>query len=158
MSLAQGTPDARTQTRQYLTFQLAEELYATEILAVQEIRGYSGVTPIPHSPPHIKGVMNLRGAVIPILDLRLRFAMEPLEYNKFNVIIVFSFGEKAFGVIVDAVSDVLDVTAAEVRPPPEFTARSDSRFISGMATVGEKLVVLLDVARLMQEEVATIAA
>lgn len=137
---------------QYLTFAVGEESYGIEILKVQEIKGYSSITPIPNTPGFIKGVMNLRGTVIPVVDLRAKFSMEAVEYNKFTVIIVVTVGQKVIGLVVDAVSDVLDISGADIRPAPDFGARVDTRYISGMTSVGEKLAVLLDIDRLLSEE------
>jgi purine-binding chemotaxis protein CheW len=143
---------AKTEAGQHLTFQLGEEEYGIEILKVQEIRGYAGVTPIPNTPAYIRGVMNLRGTVIPVVDLRARFAMPNQEYNKFTVIVVVTVHDKVIGLVVDAVSDVLDVLPSQVRERPDLGARTDLRFIGGMAPIGEKLVVLLDIERLLSED------
>jgi purine-binding chemotaxis protein CheW len=137
---------------QFLTFVLGDEQYGVEILQVQEIRGYSGVTPIPNTPPYIKGVMNLRGTVVPVIDLRARFSMEAGEYDKFTVIVVVTVGEKVIGLVVDAVSDVLDIPASEIRATPDLGARVDTQFISGMANIGGRLAVLLDIQRLLSED------
>jgi len=118
---------------------------------VQEIKGYSPVTPIPNTPLHVRGVMNLRGAVVPIVDLRKRFAMEAIEHTKFNVIIVTNVGSKVVGLLVDAVSDVLNVGPADMREAPDFGTRADTRFISGMASAGDKIVVLLDLETLLSD-------
>ena len=138
--------------QQYLSFTLGEEHYGIEILRVQEIKGHSGITTIPNTPPHLKGVMNLRGTVIPVVDLRAKFSLEDREYTKFTVIIVVTIGVKIVGLVVDAVSDVLDIAPAQIRPTPDLGARTDTRFISGMASVGEKLVVLLDIERLLADD------
>jgi purine-binding chemotaxis protein CheW len=143
---------AKTEPSQHLTFQLGAEEYGIEILKVQEIRGYAGVTPIPNTPAYILGVMNLRGTVIPVVDLRTRFAMPNQEYNKFTVIVVVTVRDKVIGLVVDAVSDVLDVLPSQVRERPDLGARADMRFIGGVATIGEKLVVLLDIERLLSED------
>jgi purine-binding chemotaxis protein CheW len=140
------------QANQYLTFTLGAEEYGIEILKVQEIKGYSAITHIPNAPPHVKGVMNLRGTVIPVVDLRRKFSMELVEFNKFSVIIVVMVGERVAGLVVDAVSDVLDIDSASVRPTPDFGSGADTRFIRGVASMGEKLVVLLDIDRLVTEE------
>ena len=141
---------------QYLTFALGGEEYGVEILKVQEIRGYTSITPIPNTPPHIKGVMNLRGAIVPVVDLRSTLAMPTTEYSPFSVIIVVTVGTRVMGLIVDAVSDVLDVARTDIHPTPDFGTRIDARFIQGMARVGDKLVVLLDIDRvLVGEEVLT---
>lgn len=149
---SEGQHKAFGAGNQYLAFALGDEQYGIELLRVQEIKGYSAVTPIPNTPVHIKGVMNLRGAVIPIVDLRRRFGMPPIEYNQFNVIIVINVGHKIMGLLVDAVSDVLNVGVGEVRPAPDFGARADTRFISGVASAGDKIAVLLDVALLLSED------
>ena len=137
---------------QFLTFTLDTEQYGIEILKVQEIKGYSAVTPIPNAPPHIKGVMNLRGTVVPVVDLRNKFSLDSIDYNKFTVIIVVTVGEKVVGLVVDAVSDVLEIPAADIRPTPDLGVRADTRFISGMASVGDRLAVLLDIERLLHED------
>lgn len=152
--MAAAASGAPTATSQFLTFLLGAEQYGVEILKVQEIRGYSAVTPIPNTPGHIKGVINLRGTVVPVVDLRAKFSMETTEYNKFTVIIVLTVGEKVMGLVVDAVSDVLDIPAAEMRQAPDLGARVDTRFISGMATIGERMTVLLDIDRLLSEDEA----
>jgi purine-binding chemotaxis protein CheW len=138
--------------RQYLSFALGDEQYGIEILRVQEIKGYSGITPIPNTPPHIRGVMNLRGTVIPVVDLRARFHLPSRTYDKFTVIIVVTVGSRIIGLVVDAVSDVLDIGRNEIRPAPDLGHRGDTGFISGMAHVGENLVVLLDIATLLSED------
>jgi len=138
--------------QQYLSFALGEEQYGIEILRVQEIKGYSGITPIPNTPEHIRGVMNLRGTVIPVVDLRTKFRMETRAYDKFTVIIVVTVGARIIGLVVDAVSDVLDISRNDIRPAPELGHREDQRFISGMVHVGEHLVVLLDIATLLAED------
>ena len=137
---------------QYLTFGLGQEEYGIEILKVQEIKGYSAITPIPNTPAHVRGVMNLRGTVVPVVDLRSKFAMETVEYTKFTVIIVVTIGSKIVGLVVDAVSDVLNIPASDIRPAPDFGSRADTRFITGMANSGDKLAVLLDVDRLLGDD------
>lgn len=145
------TPKSLVNASQFLTFSLGEEEYGIELLKVQEIKGYSAITPIPNSPLHIKGVMNLRGAVIPIVDLRIRFGMEAVNYTKFHVIIVINVGTRVMGLLVDAVSDVLTVAPEDIRPAPDFGAHADTRFISGMASAGDKVAVLLDIETLIRE-------
>jgi purine-binding chemotaxis protein CheW len=151
-------PKSLVAVSQFLTFSLGQEEYGIELLKVQEIKGYSAITPIPNTPPHIKGVMNLRGAVIPIVDLRLRFGMEAIEYTQFNVIIVINVGTKVMGLLVDAVSDVLNVAPEDIRPAPDFGAHADTRFISGMASAGDKVAVLLDIDTLLSDADLTVAA
>jgi len=138
-----------TDGSQYLTFRLAEEEYGVEILKVQEIKGYSAITPIPNTPSYLKGVMNLRGTIVPVVDLRSKFAMDEAEYNQFTVIIVVKVGPKVMGLIVDAVSDVLNIPKVDIQATPDFGSEVDARYINGMAKAGEKLVVLLDINRVM---------
>jgi purine-binding chemotaxis protein CheW len=136
---------------QYLTFILGAEEYGIELLKVQEIKGYIPVTPIPSTPPYIKGVINLRGAVIPVVDLRARFGMEGITYTQFNVIIVINVGTRVMGLLVDAVSDVLNLGPGDLRPAPDFGTQVDTRFITGMASAGDKIAVLLDIDSLLTE-------
>ncbi len=140
--------DAATRD-QYLTFRLGEEEYGLEILRVQEIKGYSKVTPLPNTPPEVRGVMNLRGTVVPIIDLRARFGLREAEYDRFTVIIVVTVGTTVAGLVVDAVSDVLDVGSSERVPTPDLGAGVDTAFMSGMARTGDRLVTLLNVDRLV---------
>jgi purine-binding chemotaxis protein CheW len=148
-----------TDGSQYLTFRLAQEEYGVEILKVQEIKGYSAITPIPNTPSYLKGVMNLRGTIVPVVDLRSKFAMDEAEYNQFTVIIVVKVGPKVMGLIVDAVSDVLNIPKTDIQPTPDFGAEVDARYINGMAKAGDKLVVLLDIDRVMNAvDDATLAA
>lgn len=139
-------------TNQYLTFTLGKEEYGVPILAVQEIKGYVAATPIPHTPAYINGVMDLRGIIMPVLDLRVKFGMPSAEYDQFTVIIVVKVKSKMLGLVVDAVSDVLSVKSEEIQATPEFGAQVDTRFIQGLAKAGEKLVVLLDLERVLSEE------
>jgi purine-binding chemotaxis protein CheW len=142
---------------QYLSFRLGEEEYGIEILRVQEIKGYSSITRIPNTPSHIKGVINLRGAVVPVVDLRTKFSMASIEYTKFTVIILVAVASKTMGLVVDAVSDVLDLKGADIQPPPDLGAGVDTRFMRGMATVNGRLVALIDIERLLGEDLASAA-
>jgi purine-binding chemotaxis protein CheW len=149
-----GAGTSRATAGQYLSFVLGEEEYGIEILRVQEIKGYTTVTPIPNTPPHIKGVINLRGAVVPVVDLRTKFAMPAVEYTKFTVIVLVAAAGKTIGLVVDAVSDVLNLTDSSIQPPPELGASVDTRFLQGMGTTGERLVALLDMDQLLGQDVA----
>jgi purine-binding chemotaxis protein CheW len=145
-------------SNQVLTFTLGEETYGVDILRVQEIRGWSAVTRIPQAPPHVLGVLNLRGSIVPIVDLRMRFALERAEYTPLTVIIVLSVesaqGRRDFGVVVDGVSDVIDVPASDVKPAPELGPQVSTEFIAGLAAVSGRMVMLLDIDRLIGGEVA----
>lgn len=150
---AQQEPAAAGASRQVLTFVLGTETYGVDILRVQEIRGWSAVTKLPHAPAHVLGVLNLRGSIVPIVDLRMRFSLERAEYTAVTVIIVLSVvsatGRRDFGVVVDGVSDVVDVNEEEVKPPPDLGNRSATDFIRGLVPVSERMVVLLDIDRLI---------
>lgn len=142
---------------QYLTFNLGDEEYGIPILKVQEIKGYSTVTPIPNSPAYVRGVMNLRGTIIPVIDLRQRFGLAKAEYNRFNVIIVVMVGARTMGLLVDAVSDVLNIAAEDVQPPPDFGDREDVRTVCGLARAREKVVMVLDIDHFLSPGESTAA-
>ena len=148
-------------SHQVLTFTLGEETYGVDILRVQEIRGYSTVTRIPQAPPHVLGVLNLRGSIVPIVDMRMRFNLERAEYTPLTVIIVLSVespvGRRDFGVVVDGVSDVIDVAASDIKPAPEMGEQVSTEFIEGLAAVSGRMVMLLDIDTLIGVDVAGIA-
>jgi purine-binding chemotaxis protein CheW len=143
-------------SQQMLTFILGTEHYGVDILRVQEIRGWSNVTRLPYAAPHVLGVLNLRGAIVPIVDLRLRFALERADYTALTVIIVVSIEasgkRRDVGVVVDGVSDVIDVAAADVRPTPDIGNRSGANFFTGLTTLGERMVALVDIDQLMGDD------
>lgn len=140
-----------TDGSQFLTFQLGDELYGVDILRVQEIKGYTAVTKIPNTPPHIKGVLNLRGTIVPIVELRTKFGMPTIDYTMFTVIVVVVVREKVMGLVVDAVSDVLNIDKKDIQPAPQFGAKVDVSFLNGIGKSGDKLVALLDMDRLLNE-------
>jgi purine-binding chemotaxis protein CheW len=146
-------PLITTNAEQYLTFQLAGQTYGVEILRVQEIKGWEKPTRLPHSPEHVQGVINLRGAVVPILDLRRRFGLGETEYGRTTVVIVVKVdgarGELTAGIVVDAVCEVCNIGAEALRPPPEVGSAIDSDFVRGLAIVGDGMLVLLDVVHLV---------
>src|SRR3954447_26039827 len=148
-------------SQQVLTFVLGNETYGVDILRVQEIRGWSAVTKIPHAPPHVLGVLNLRGSIVPIVDLRMRFSLDRAEYTTVTVIIVVSVisaaGRRDFGVVVDGVSDVVDVNPEEVKAAPELGARGATDYIRGLVPVAERMVVLLDIDRLIGSDMTSFA-
>lgn len=137
---------------QYLTVNLAHEEYGIDILAVREIRGWTPVTRIPQAPHYVLGVLNLRGAIVPVLDLRLRFGLVRMEYGATTVTVIVTVAGRHFGVVVDAVSDVLDVAAADVRPVPDMGTTVDTQYLKGLTSVAERMVLLLDVDRLLQPQ------
>ncbi len=138
--------------QQYLTFTLDDETYGIEIVRVQEIKGYTVVTHIPNTPDYIKGILNLRGTIVPIVDLRLTFGMEKMEYDKMTVIIVVEVQGRVMGIIVDAVSDVLSIPTKDIQGTPQFGASVDVSFISGIGKSADKLVTLLDLDRILSVE------
>lgn len=139
---------AHTHGGKYLTFTLGSETYGLEILKVREIIGTHGVTitSVPQLPANARGVMNLRGVVIPIIDLRLKFNMAEKEYNRETCIIVLTVGRQLMGIVVDAVSEVLDIGEGAISPPPPFGAGVATDFILGMGKVKDKVVLLLDIS------------
>ena len=158
MDIAQtrGTDTAPTvtgDTRQYLTFVLADAEYGVDILRVQEIKGWETVTALPNTPEYVQGVMNLRGAIIPIIDLRQRFHMELLAPGPTTAVVVLKvihdYGSRIMGVVVDAVSDVHDVTDAELRSAPECGSTASSECVKGLATVNGQMLIILDIDQLL---------
>jgi purine-binding chemotaxis protein CheW len=148
-----GRPTGATRDEtQYLTFTLGGEEYGVAILNVQEIKGYSTVTPVPNTPAFVKGVMNLRGTIVPVIDLRLRLGMAAADYGPFTVIVVLAVGTKVVGAIVDAVSDVLTIPDADVQAAPPFGDAAALRCIAGIAQANGKLVVLLDVDTILRHD------
>ena len=148
---------------QYLTFVLANGEYGVEILRVQEIRGWGPVTRIPNTPDYVQGILNLRGTIVPIVDLRMRFGLEKIEYGPTTVIVVLKAvhgnAKRIVGVVVDGVSDVHNLRASDIKPAPDFGETLKTEFIQGMATIGDKMLVLLDVDRLLNyRELETVEA
>ncbi|MBK8233473.1 MAG: purine-binding chemotaxis protein CheW [Candidatus Eisenbacteria bacterium] len=137
---------------QFLTFTIGAEEYGIEILKVQEIKGYSAITPIPNAPHYVRGVINLRGTIVPVVDLRARFGMSEEAYTKFTVIIVVNLGRRVVGLVVDAVSDVLNVGEQDVEPPPPLGVGVDTGFMTGLAKMGERLVLLLNIEQVANLE------
>lgn len=150
--MSEPTSDKTTyasETHQFLTFALGQEEYGVEILKIQEIKGFSTITPLPNAPSFIKGVLNLRGTIVPIIDLRKKFSLPEVGYTKFTVIVVVQVQGKTMGFVVDAVSDVLNVAGADIQPTPDLYGQVDTSFINGLARTGEKLVILLDIEKVL---------
>ena len=150
---ASSSTAAVAQAGEYLTFRLGEEEYGIDILRVQEIRSYEAPTRIANSPPFIKGVVNLRGVIVPIIDLRLKLGCSEAEYNAFTVVIVLNLRGRVVGVIVDSVSDVLQLDSAHIKPAPSMTTTVDASFITGIGAVSsgdaERMLILLDIEGLL---------
>jgi purine-binding chemotaxis protein CheW len=136
-------------SREFLTFNLGGEEYGIEILKVQEIRGYDAVTSIANAPAFIKGVINLRGVIVPIVDLRIKFNIGTAEYNQFTVVIVLNVGRRVVGIVVDSVSDVLTLSADQIKPAPEFASSVDTGCLTGLGSLDERMLILVDIERLM---------
>ena len=134
---------------EYLTFTLGQEEYGIDILKVQEIRGYDAVTTIANTPDFIKGVINLRGTIVPIIDMRIKFHLGNAEYNQFTVVIILNVANRVVGMVVDGVSDVIALTSDQIRPAPEFGATLDTQYIIGLATLDGRMIVAVDIEKLM---------
>jgi purine-binding chemotaxis protein CheW len=145
-------------SRQYLSFFLGGQEYATDILRVQEIKGWDTVTRVPYSPNYILGVINLRGAIVPVVDLRVRLALESAPFDSATVVIVVRVagarGERIVGLVVDAVSDVYSFSAENIQPPPEAVGSLDQMYVLGLAKLEDKLVIILDIERLVVSSVS----
>ena len=134
---------------EFLTFRLGGEEYGIDILRVQEIRSYEEPTRIANAPPFIKGVVNLRGVIVPVVDLRIKLNCEKVEYNGFTVVIVLNVHGRVVGAVVDSVSDVLELAGDLIKPAPEMNSTVDTGFITGIASVGERMLILMDIEALM---------
>ena len=135
--------------QEFLTFRLGNEEYGIEILKVQEIRGYDTITQIANSPEFIKGVVNLRGIIVPIIDMRIKFNLGEATYDRFTVVIILNLSGRVVGMVVDGVSDVIGLDAEQVRPTPEFGSVLNTEYIMGLGTVDERMLFLLDIEKLM---------
>jgi purine-binding chemotaxis protein CheW len=142
-----------TKVNEFLTFKLGGQEYGIDILKVQEIRGYDAVTRIANAPAFIKGVVNLRGVIVPIVDLRVKFAVGEARYDAFTVVVILNVAGRVVGAVVDSVSDVLELDEKQIKPAPEFNSLLDTSYITGLGTVesaeGERLLILVDIERLM---------
>ncbi len=135
--------------QEYLTFTLGAEEYAIDILKVQEIRGYEKPTTIANAPDFLKGVINLRGTIVPIVDMRIKFNVGAAEYTPFTVVIILSLQGRVVGMVVDSVSDVTMLRTDQIRPAPEFAATVDTKYIKGLGTLGERMLIVVDIEKLM---------
>ncbi len=134
---------------EYLTFTLGQEEYGIDILKVQEIRGYEQPTRIANTPPFLKGVINLRGVIVPIVDLRIKFNLGEPTYDQFTVVIILNVAERVVGIVVDGVSDVIELNSDNLRPAPTFSSTLDTRYILGLGAVDERMIIVVDIERLM---------
>jgi purine-binding chemotaxis protein CheW len=134
-----------------LAFKLGNEEYGIKILQVQEIRGYESVTRIASAPEHVKGVVNLRGTIVPIVDMRIKFKLGEPTYNQFTVVIILNIQDRVVGMVVDSVSDVISLTADQIKPAPDMGALNTD-YVVGLGTVDERMIILVDIDRLMSSE------
>ena len=141
--------NAVVEPQEFLTFTLGKEEYGIEILKVQEIRSYEQVTTIANAPEFIKGVVNLRGTIVPIVDMRIKFNLGQVDYTDFTVVIILNVAGRVVGMVVDSVSDVISLGAGQIRAAPDFSSSFDIRYITGLGTVDERMLILVDIERLM---------
>ena len=141
-----------TVGQEFLVFTLGDEEYGIDILKVQEIRGYDQVTRIANTPSFIKGVTNLRGVIVPIIDLRLKFDQPDVEYNDNTVVIVLNLVQRVVGIVVDGVSDVLSLTQDQIRPAPEFAVTMSTEYMAGLGALGERMLILVDIEKLLNSD------
>ncbi|MFZ3018193.1 MAG: chemotaxis protein CheW [Gallionella sp.] len=140
---------AEAGSRELLTFTLGSEEYGIDILKVQEIRGYDAVTTIANAPPFIKGVINLRGIIVPIVDMRIKFNLGKVEYDQFTVVIILNIAKRVVGIVVDGVSDVIALTPEQLKAAPEFSGAMDTQYITGLGTVDDRMIIVVDIEKLM---------
>lgn len=143
---------ANQTLNEFLTFRLGNEEYGIDILKVQEIRGYDAITQIANSPDFIKGVVNLRGIIVPIIDMRIKFKLGTAEYDQFTVVIILNVSGRIIGIVVDGVSDVINLDTEQMRATPEFGTAIDTEYIKGLGTVDDRMLILIDIEKLMASE------
>lgn len=144
--------------REFLTFCLGDEEYGLDILKVQEIRGYDTVTRIANAPDYIKGVINLRGNIVPIVDMRIRFHLGEARYDEFTVVIILNLGSRVVGMVVDSVSDVIALEPEQVHPAPEMGGGMDTRYLTGLGSLEDRMLILVDIESLILEDVMNLDA
>ena len=145
------------QDLELLAFRVAEQEYSVNIMTVREIRGWAPATPLPHSPDYVCGVINLRGAVLPIIDLSARLGMNAIEATQRNVIIVMQLEGQTVGILVDAVSDILTISQSDIQPPPEMAKNRGETFISGLTIVGDRMIRIIDLTGVLPDNVKAAA-
>ncbi|WP_036302894.1 chemotaxis protein CheW [Methylotenera sp. L2L1] len=157
--MSNSSSKAKSAEGEYLTFVLGAEEYGLEILKVQEIRGYDAVTQIANTPEFIKGVVNLRGKIVPIVDLRIKFNLGKIEYNEFTVVIILNLHGRVVGIVVDGVSDVIALKEEQIRDVPSLVTSIDTKYIVGLATLEQRMLILVDIEQLMtSQEMALVDA
>lgn len=144
--------NANETQHEFLTFVLGNENYALDIMTVKEIRGYEEVTKIANAPAYIKGVLNLRGDIVPIVDLRLKFNVGEATYDEFTIVIMLMVGDRIVGIVVDEVSDVIKVNDSDVKAPPEFGVAFDSAYLHGLTSINEQMIILVNIQKLITSD------
>jgi purine-binding chemotaxis protein CheW len=147
VALSSGT--SATKAMEVLAFTLGHEEYGIDIQKVQELRGYDTVTRIANAPEHIKGVVNLRGIIVPIIDMRIKFNLGTPTYDQFTVVIVLNIGSRVMGMVVDSVSDVITLSPEQIKPAPEMGSVLDTGYLIGLGTLDERMLILVDIDKLM---------
>lgn len=150
-AVASESPNSiqNSTSSEFLTFRLGKEEYGIEILKVQEIRGYDAITRIANAPEFIKGVVNLRGVIVPIVDMRIKFNLGEAHYDQFTVVIILNVSGRIVGIVVDGVSDVINLETEQLRNTPDFGAEIDTEYIMGLGTVDNRMLILVDIEKLM---------
>lgn len=149
--LQQGNPSSMP-AKEFLTFVLGDENYALDIMTVKEIRGYEPATRIANAPSYIKGVINLRGDIVPIVDLRIKFDIGEATYNEWTIVIMLNVHDRVVGIVVDGVSDVMNLEAEDIKPAPEFGVAFDSRYLHGLAALEDQMVIIVDIEELISSD------
>lgn len=152
-----STPESPSAEVELLSFRLADEEYSVDIMSVREIRGWTRATPLPHAPPHVRGVINLRGTVLPVVDLAVRLGMAPVPGDSRNVIIVVQVGSQTTGLLVNAVSDILSLPRSELQPPPDLLADEEQSFIEALTIVDGRMIRVLDLRAVLPDQSAEAA-
>ena len=149
MDATREKPRPATEAPEYLAFTLGQEEYGIDIQKVQELRGYDAVTRIANAPAHIKGVVNLRGIIVPIIDMRIKFNLGTPTYDQFTVVIILNLAKRIMGMVVDSVSDVITLKPEQIKPTPEMGAVLDTEYLIGLGTLEQRMLILVDIDKLM---------
>lgn len=155
MATSTKVPDHQAENEEvseFLTFVLGDENYALDIMTVKEIRGYEQVTKIANAPDYIKGVINLRGDIVPIIDLRIKFNVGKATYDEFTIVIMLTIGDRIVGIVVDEVSDVIKVGSSSIKAPPEFGVAFDSAYLHGLTTIKDQMIILVNIQKLISSD------
>jgi purine-binding chemotaxis protein CheW len=149
---AAAAPPANASPLEVVTFTLGKEEYGIDIQRVQELRGYDAVTRIANAPEYIKGVVNLRGIIVPVIDMRIKFNLGTPTYDQFTVVIVLNIRGRVVGMVVDSVSDVITLTPGQIKPPPQMGASLETDYLIGLGTLDERMLILVDIEKLMSSD------